>query len=372
LAKKVFFTDMSATWKRSALKKAEELFELLEPETLFKPKELVALKLHFGEAGNTAHVRPQYVRKIVERLLNIKAKPFLTDTNTLYVGSRIEAVSHLITAVQNGFGGDVAGAPIVIADGLRGNNHERVRVDGRHVKEAYIAGDIHNADGVVAVNHFKGHELSGFGGAIKNLGMGCAAREGKLRQHSNVAPKVKRSKCVACGDCSIRCHGEAIDIVEDNGGAFAHINPERCVGCAECILVCPEGAIQIQWNETVPIFMEKMVEYTLAVTRPKEGKLACITFITDVSPLCDCVPFSDAPIVPNIGMLASTDPVAIDQCAVDLVNMAPGNPPNPEQQALGPGQDKFRALFPNIDWEHQLRYAEQIGLGEREYELVTL
>jgi hypothetical protein len=372
VAEKVYFTDMSASWKRSALKKVEEIFELLDPERLFKPKELIAVKLHFGEAGNTAHIRPQYVRRIVDRLHQLNTRPFLTDTNTLYVGSRIDAASHLDTAGDNGFTREVTAAPLIIADGLRGNNHEKVPVNGEHIKEAYIAGDIHNADGLIALNHFKGHELSGFGGAIKNLGMGCAAREGKLNQHSNVAPKVKRKKCIACGDCSIRCHGQAIEIMEDDQGAYAHIHPEQCVGCAECILVCPEGAIQIQWNESVPIFMEKMVEYTMAVVAPKKEKIACVTFITDVSPLCDCVPFSDAPIVPNIGMLASIDPVALDQCSVDMVNMAPGSHSAPGKDAPGPGEDKFKALFPQIDWEHQLKYAEEIGLGRRDYELVTI
>ncbi len=363
---------MSASWKRSLLKKIEELFELVTPDKLFKPKDLVAVKLHFGESGNTAHIRPQYVRRIVDRLHSIQTKPFLTDTNTLYVGSRTETVSHLITASENGFTKEVTAAPLVIADGLRGNNVERVPVNGSRIREAFIAGDIHNADGLVTMTHFKGHELSGFGGAIKNIGMGCAAREGKLNQHSNVSPKVNKKKCIACGDCTLRCHGEAIEIVDKEGASHAQIDPERCVGCAECILVCPEGAIQIQWNESIPIFMEKMVEYTMAVVESKKDKMAHLSFVTDVSPLCDCVPFSDAAITPNIGILASTDPVAIDQAALDMINKAPGLAFKEGQPPLGPGEDKFAHLFPNIDWPHQLEYAEKIGLGTREYELVSI
>lgn len=368
----VYMADMTADWKKSVPAKVSDLLEALKPVEVFHPHDLVAVKLHFGEAGNLAYIRPQYVRRVVDRLKALGTKPFLTDTNTLYVGSRTEAWSHLATAFDNGFTREVTGAPVIIADGLRGSNVITIPRQGKHVRHAHVAADIHHADGLMVLTHFKGHELSGFGGALKNLGMGCAAREGKLEQHSNISPKVRGKKCIGCGECVAWCRGKAISLSDRTGAMKAEINPENCVGCAECILACPQGAIQVQWNESIPVFMEKMVEYAAAVLERKAGKCLFISFLTDVSPLCDCTPFSDRPIVPNIGILASTDPVAIDQAAVDLVNQAPGNTRSSLKGAFEPGEDKFRSLFPDIDWAHQLQYAEQLGLGQRDYEMIVL
>jgi len=363
---------LSAGWKKNLLAKLSDLFELLQPAQRFNPGDLVAVKIHFGEAGSTAHIRPQYVRRIVERLKDLGTRPFLTDTNTLYVGSRAEAWSHLATAFDNGFTREVTGAPVIIADGLRGNSRVEVPVNAKHVEAAHIASDIHNADGLVVLTHFKGHELSSFGGALKNVGMGCASREGKLEQHSNISPKISSKRCIGCGECVVWCRGGAIEVQGEGKERKARINPENCVGCAECILTCRQGAVQIQWNQSIPTFMEKLVEYSKAVLDHKSGKIAFVSFVTDVSPLCDCTPFSDRAIVPSLGILASLDPVAIDQAAVDLVNGAPGNPVSCLQTALAPGEDKFRALYPQIDWPHQLDYAEKLGLGKRQYTLIDL
>lgn len=368
----VYMSDMSADWKKSVADKVVDLFERVEPAEAFGRKDLVAVKLHFGEMGNTGYIRPQFVRKVVDRLNELRTKPFLTDTNTLYVGSRTEACSHLGTAFDNGFTREITGAPVIIADGLRGNNRVDVEVDGRHVNTAHIASDIHYADGLVVLTHFKGHELSGFGGALKNVGMGCASREGKLEQHSNISPKVVAKKCIGCGECTVWCRGGAISLKGEGKERKSVIDPETCVGCAECILSCPQGAIQIQWNQSVPIFMEKMVEYACAVLKAKIDKSLFMTFVTDVSPLCDCTPFSDRAIVPDVGILASTDPVAIDQAAVDLVNGAPGNPVSSLDKAMAPGEDKFSALYPKVEWARQLDHAVELGLGAREYELVRL
>jgi uncharacterized protein len=370
LSSKVYITDLTADWKKSVARKTSDLFELLAPDTLFSPKDLIAVKLHFGEEGNTAHIRPQFVKRIVTRLAELGAKPFLTDTNTLYVGSRTEACSHIITAFDNGFTREITTAPVIIADGLRGNNSVLVNIRGRHVREAHVAADIQYADGLVVLSHFKGHELTGFGGALKNVGMGCASREGKLEQHSNISPKVTTRKCIGCGECVDWCRGGAIELLDEGGALKARIDPERCVGCAECILACGQGAIRVRFNESIPVFMEKMTEYAMAVISGKKNKIAYMTFVTDVSPLCDCTPFSDRAIVPDMGILASLDPVAIDQAAADLVNSAPGNPVSCLTSALAPGEDKLRALQPNVDWTHQLRYAEELGLGSRQYELV--
>jgi uncharacterized protein len=372
LPSKVYISDLSAGWKKNVFGKVSDLFDRLGPGDVFQRKDLVAVKIHFGESGNTAYIRPQYVRRIIDRLKELQTKPFLTDTNTLYVGSRTEAWTHLLTAFDNGFTKEVTGAPVIIADGLRGSNHVEVPLNGGHVKRAHIAADIHNADGLVVLTHFKGHELSAFGGALKNVGMGCAAREGKLEQHSNISPKVNRKKCIGCAECTVWCKGQAIEVKGEGKEKKAQINPENCVGCAECILTCPQGAIQVQWNESIPTFMEKMMEYAAAVLRHKEGKALFVTFVTDVSPLCDCNPFSDNPIVPDLGILASVDPVALDQACVDLVNASSGNPNSSLDKAMAPGEDKFRALYPSIDWEHQLNYAEKLGLGSRDYALEKL
>ncbi len=370
MSSKVFFADLSAGWNKNILTKTATLFEKLQPGKVFSKKDLIALKLHFGERGNTAFIRPQFVRRVVDILLAGKARPFLTDTNTLYVGSRTEAYSHLNTALDHGFSRDVTGAPMVIADGLRGNNQVTVDIDGAHVKRAHIAADIYNADGLVALTHFKGHELSGFGGTLKNVGMGCAAREGKLEQHSNISPKVSAKKCVGCGECVVWCRGHAIQVSGEGKERKARINPENCIGCAECILACPQGAVQVQWNESIPVFLEKMMEYAAAVLSNKKDKALFMAFLTDISPLCDCNPFADRPIVPSVGILASADPVAIDQASVDLVNNAPGNAESAlADKALKPGEDKFKALYPHIDWESQLTYAEKLGIGTREYTL---
>ncbi len=372
LSSKVYVTDLSADARKSLPQKVSELIEFLEPGNIFKPKDLVAVKIHFGEVGNTSYIRPQYVRRIVDRLKELEAKPFLTDTNTLYVGTRTEAYSHLVTAFDHGFTREVTGAPVIIADGLRGNNQVLVPLHGHHVEKAHIAADIHNADALVVLSHFKGHELCGFGGALKNIGMGCASREGKLAEHSNISPKVSKKICIGCGECQSWCRGGAISLEGENELRKAFINPEHCVGCAECILACPRGAIRVRWNESIPTFMEKMMEYAAATLSTKKKKMLCVSFVTDVSPLCDCNPFSDRPIVPGIGVLASLDPVAIDQAAADLVNAAPGIASSSLGTALSPGDDKFRALFPQIDWTHQLAYAEKLGLGSREYTLVRL
>jgi uncharacterized Fe-S center protein len=198
--------------------------------------------------------------------------------------------------------------------------------------------------------------------------MGCASREGKLSQHSNIAPKVAKKKCIACEECLSHCSQNAIALQEEK----AFIAPEKCVGCGECILICPQGAIQIQWNESIPVFQQKMVEYTMGVLKGKEGRAIFLNFLTDITPACDCYGHSDRPIVRDIGILASTDPVAIDQASVDLVNNEPGHKDSALIKNYKSGEDKFRGVYPQIDWEVQLQYAEEVGLGTRRYELVIL
>jgi uncharacterized Fe-S center protein len=215
------------------------------------------------------------------------------------------------------------------------------------------------------VAHFKGHELAGFGGTFKNVGMGCASRKGKMAQHADVAPRVEIEDCVGCGECVEHCPVKAIALLEDR----ANINDDKCIGCGECVIVCPNGAVKIQLNESIPIFLEKMVEYTLGVLKGKKGRALFVNFITDVAPSCDCAPFNDAPIVRDIGVVASSDPVAIDQASADLVNQEKALPGSCLKENKNPGEDKFKGLYPKVDWEIQLDYAETLKLGTRNYVL---
>jgi uncharacterized Fe-S center protein len=314
---------------------------------------------------------------VVDRVKQYRGKPFLTDTNTLYVGTRSEAVSHLTTAFENGFSESVVNAPILIADGLRGNSAVKVQIDKPIFKTVSIAREIYVADGLIAVTHFKGHELTGFGGALKNVGMGCASRQGKLNQHSNISPQVNGRICTGCETCLSWCAQEAISMRPPSSGvetkhSIAFIDPNKCVGCGECILGCPSGAIQIQWNESIPVFQKKMVEHVYGAIQKKKEKTVYLNFLTQISPACDCYGYSDAPIVNDIGILSSEDPVAIDQASVDLVNGQEGNRFSKLPGAWKPGEDKFRAIYPQVDWNIQLAYGEEIGLGTRKYELIRI
>ncbi|PIE61750.1 MAG: 4Fe-4S ferredoxin [Desulfobacterales bacterium] len=365
----VFFMDMTATSRENLPQKLERLVNTAGLGKILCNKDLTAVKVHFGEQGNTAFIRPLYIRKVIRAIRKAGGAPFLTDANTLYVGTRSDAVSHIKTAVDNGFSySSMDGAPLIIADGLFGKSETAVQVNLKHNTDVYIGSEIINANALVSVAHFKGHELSGFGGTLKNLGMGCASRRGKLDQHSNVSPKIKRKTCIGCGLCAAHCPGTAIYLKDKK----AYIKKEDCIGCAECIVRCPTSSININWNQDVPVFLEKMMEYTLGVLKDKVGKALFINFITNVSPKCDCLPYAERPICNDIGVVVSTDPVAIDQAAADLVNAQPATMGANLTCNTRAGEDKFKGLYPGVDWEHQLTYAQEIGLGEREYQLVKL
>jgi uncharacterized Fe-S center protein len=364
----VYFIDLRASAKENLVDKLARLLDTAGLSETVKERELVAVKLHFGEKGNTAFIRPVFIRKIVESIKSIGGYPFLTDANTLYAGTRSDSPHHFTTAIQNGFAYSVVNAPIIIADGLRGKSETAVTVNQKNFKKVYIGSDIVEADALISVAHFKGHELSGFGGAIKNLGMGCASRKGKLAQHSTVAPKVVIEKCVGCGDCVPHCSQKALSLKNEK----AVLNPKKCIGCGECILICPNSAIEIQWNQAIPTFLENMVEYTIGVLKNKTDKVLSVNFITQVSPACDCYGHNDAPIVRDIGIVASKDPVAIDQASVDLVNQEESLPESCLEVNTEKGGDKFRGIYPNVDWTIQLDYAEKLGLGSRNYKLTKI
>jgi uncharacterized Fe-S center protein len=365
---KVFFADLRASAKENLLAKLARLSDTLGLKDIVSPRGLVAIKLHFGEKGNAAFIRPIFIRQLVDRVRAFGGLPFLADTNTLYAGTRGDSVSHITTATENGFAYSVVNAPIIVADGLRGSSYKSVKINQEIIRTAYIGNEIAEADALVSVAHFKGHELSGFGGTIKNLGMGCAARRGKMVQHSDLSPKVTRKKCVGCGDCVEHCAQSAISLQDKK----ARIDAEKCIGCGECILICSNKAIDVQWNADPALFQKKMVEYALAVLRDKKGRAAFLNFLTHISPACDCYGHNDAPIVQDIGIMASMDPVAVEQASVDMVNCQKGLDGSCLLANREAGEDKFGALYPKVDWTIQLHHGEKIGLGQREYELVTI
>ena len=372
MASTVYFMDLRASLKETNFQKFGKLLKALDVKSIIQRKKkrpLIAVKLHFGEKGNTSYIRPNFVRLVVDHLWDGGANPFLTDSKTLYIGTRLEAVSHLTTAIENGFAYAVTRAPVVIADGLTGRSEVEVAINQEQFSTVFLAQAMVEAEGLVAMSHFKCHEMSGFGGALKNLAMGGASRKGKMAQHSNISPVVSKKQCTGCGECVAHCAVEAIHLNPETEKAV--IDPKICVGCAECVAVCPYGSIQIQWNETIPVFLKKMMEYAYGVMLGKQERSLFINFITQVSPACDCYGFNDFPIVGDIGILAGTDPVAIDQASADLVNQAPGLPGS-QLKDLSPGSDKFKDIYPQIDWPIQMEYAEHLGLGTREYELVNI
>jgi uncharacterized Fe-S center protein len=364
----VYFVDMRADIESGVIDRLRKALGRAGVLKIAGEGDLVAVKMHFGERGSTAYIRTPYVGAVIEELTTSGCRPFLTDTNTLYVGSRSDSVSHLGTAMKNGFAYASVGAPVIIADGLKGGNHEVVPIKGKHFTEVKIASEIARADAMVVLSHFKGHEFTGFGGAIKNLGMGCGSRAGKLAMHSDVRPRVSIDRCVGCAKCVGWCPVRAISLKRKK----ADIDPGICIGCAECIVVCPESAIRIQWGSSTSRLQEKMAEYAAGAAKTKGRKIAFVNFITDVSPQCDCYPFSDAPIVPNVGILLSMDPVAIDQASVDLINKQPGV----KGSALKPGRkktdDKFGSLYPDVDWTIQIEHARSLGLGSKTYKLIKV
>lgn len=361
----VYYASMRSSLRLNLLGKIDRLLAKMGlPETLQK-HHLVAVKTHFGEAGNTAFVRPVYIRQVVQNVLKTGAKAFVTDSSTLYRGSRGDAISHLLTAHHNGFTYSTVGAPLVIADGLRSQAAIEVPIDGEHYRTVPVADAIAMSDAMVVVSHFKLHEATGFGGAIKNLGMGCSPRAGKLSMHSSVSPVVLKDKCTGDAICVRACTFDAITLVDN----IAVIDEEKCTGCAECMGVCPHQAIVNKWDAGGDILQERMAEHAYAAVKGKQERCFYINFILRVSPACDCYGMNDSPIVPDLGIYASTDPVALDTACVDALKQAHGLPDSALKKAMKPGSDKIADVYPEVRYTIQLSHAEKIGLGSRIYQV---
>ncbi|HEY5277846.1 MAG TPA: DUF362 domain-containing protein [Coriobacteriia bacterium] len=367
MAVKVFFAPVRSVKKRSMIARVGALLERAGLGDAIQKDDLVAVKLHFGETGNTGFVHPVFIREVVARIKEHGGKPFLTDANTLYSGNRANGVDHLECAIHNGFSFATVEAPIVIADGIDGREAVDVRIDAKHFETVRIGAAAVHADAMVAVTHVKGHEATGFGGALKNVGMGLGCRSAKQRMHADFKPDVVAEKCTACRRCERRCPVGAIVVGPDR---VAVVDFETCYGCGECVAACSYGAIGVQWKTKPEDLQEKIVEHVMGAVAGKEGKVVYLSFVNAVSPDCDCWSFSDAPIVGDIGVLASTDIVAIDQAAYDLVTAATGLPGS-RGEGMAAGVDKFTNVT-GIDGSAAIRYAEECGLGSREYELVTV
>ncbi|SDE56248.1 DUF362 domain-containing protein [Sporomusa acidovorans] len=368
MASKVYFVNLRArSDKSNKVSKIRKLFDCAGLNELLHQDDLTGVKLHFGERGSDGFINPVFVRQVVDKIKENGAKPFLTDTNTLYSGSRHNAVDHLLTALEHGFDYTVTGAPLIIADGLRSENIAEVLIEKKHFHKVKLAKDIVSADSLIVLSHFKGHEMAGFGGAIKNLAMGGAPAVGKKEQHATKII-VDQDKCIGCGKCCTVCPEKAITLNNQKAG----IALDKCIGCGECLTVCPVKATGMDWQTDLTDLIERMTEYGYGVTKAHENRIGYINFLLNITPDCDCVPWSDAPIVPDIGFLASTDPVAIDQASYDLVNKQTGLAASFLTGNCEAGADKFQGLRSHIDGTIQLRYGEEIGMGSREYELITL
>ena len=367
---KVFFTDFRApSWRETLPQKLARLMMTAGFGDIEMEGKYVAIKMHFGEPGNLAYLRPNLAKVVVDLVKSHGGMPFLTDCNTLYIGGRKNALEHLESAYVNGFSPFSTGCHILIADGLRGSDEALVPVEGgQYVHEAKIGRAIMDADIFVSLTHFKGHEQTGMGGALKNIGMGCGSRAGKMEMHSAGTPYVQQEQCIGCGACAKICaHGAPI--LQDGK---ASIDTDACVGCGRCLGVCPRDAILSADDEALDILNRKIAEYAKAVVTGRP----CfhVSLVMDLSPNCDCHLENDAPIAPDVGMFASFDPVALDQACADAVNAQPALPGSIlfDKGYDHTCPDHLRATHPDTDWRVCLEHAESLGLGSRSYELITI
>lgn len=368
---KVWFTDLRTNPTQNLLKKLEKLILKAGIDNIEFKKKLVAIKIHFGEPGNLAYLRPNFAARIVSLLKSREAIPFLTDCNTLYYGRRSNAPSHLDAAYENGYNPLTTGCQVIIGDGIKGTDYREISLNMEYTGSARIGTAIAEADIIISMNHFKGHEMTGFGGALKNIGMGSASVGGKLFLHSGASPAIYEENCTGCRVCEKYCAHDAIHVGKDK---IAHITYEKCIGCGQCVAVCQYDSAQVVWQNASETVCKRIAEYTYAVLLDKPS--FHISFIIDVSPNCDCWDYNDYPVVPGIGIAASFDPVALDKACADLVNASPALPGSVicENHRHGDlsGMDKFKAVYPNTFWKAGLEHAEKIGLGHQSYDLITI
>ena len=318
-------------------------------------KDMVGIKLHVGEKGNSTHIRPEWVKPVIEGIRSKNALPFITDTCVLYKSQRDNAVKHLILAAEHGF--DMAGlnVPMIIADGLNGSDEKCVPIKGTHQREVSVASTAVDANSLIFLSHITGHVAVGFGGTIKNMGMGFASKKGKLRQHAAMKPEIDERTCTGCGMCIKWCPADAIAMKGD----VACIDSDQCIGCGECMAVCRFNAVTHDWNKDSRLLQEIMAEHALGVVTGKEGRVGYFNFLVNVTKDCDCWDVEQKALFPDIGVIAGTDPVALDTAALDLIEKRTGK----SLREWG---------YPDIDLRIQIRHAEAVGMGTTNYELTEI
>lgn len=364
---KVYFTNMKVNGKENLLDKLKRLIKTAGIGEIDFEKKYAAIKIHFGEPGNMAFLRPNYAKVVADVVRELGGKPFLTDCNTLYVGGRKNALDHIDSAYGNGFTPFTTGCHVLIGDGLKGTDETLVPVTvGEYVKEAKIGHAIMDADIFISLSHFKGHELTGFGGTLKNIGMGCGSRAGKMEMHSSGKPNVHTDTCVGCSLCAKNCAHNAITITEKK----AFIDHDICTGCGRCIGICPMDAVMPGSSESNDILNKKIAEYSWAVLNGRPN--FHISLVIDVSPFCDCHDKNDVPIVPDVGMFASFDPVALDVACADAVNDQPVMKGSLLEESGCKHHDHFTNVSPETDWKTAIDHAVKLGLGNKEYELIPI
>ena len=371
MASEVWFSSFrTRNEEGNKINRLKKIMEAMNLSKILTEGDLTAIKVHFGERGNDSYLNPLFARQVVDKIKNAGAKPFVTDTNTLYLGSRKNAVDHIETALEHGYSYATVQAPIIIADGLLSNNFVEIPIDGKYFKKIKIARDIAEADSMVVLSHFKGHEMSGFGGAIKNLAMGCAPSDGKKDQHAYIHPVIDSSRCTGCERCASHCPEHAITVKNKK----AMLSSAECIGCGQCQTVCPVPCIVMGEDDSdLKEFVSRMTEYAHGAAEQKKGRVAYINFVMDITPECDCCGWSDSFLVPDVGIMASFDPVALDKVCADKVNAQHGNPDSLLDKAfLAPGKDKFKGAFKDIPWEIQIEYGEALGMGTRDYKIVEV
>ena len=371
---KVYYTDFRAKLGEGLPLKLQRLIRTAGIDQIDMEGKFVAIKMHFGELGNLGFLRPNYARAVADVVKSLGGKPFLTDCNTLYPGSRKNALEHLYCAWENGFTPMTVGCPILIGDGLKGTDDVEVPVEGgEYVKAAKIGRAVMDADIFISLSHFKGHEMTGFGGAIKNIGMGCGSRAGKKEQHSNGKPVINADACRGCKRCLHECANNGLHF--DEATRKMQVVTENCVGCGRCVGACNFDAIAFANDAATKELNCRMAEYTKAVIDGRPG--FHISLVMDISPNCDCHPENDAPILPDIGMFCSFDPLALDQACVDAClrqQPLPGSQlyDNMHKEGFCDHHDHFENSTPESEYRTCLAHAEKIGVGSREYELIEM
>lgn len=335
----------------------EKLKNLIQAEDLLgfiASEDITAVKTHFGESPKLGYPRPLYVKMLGETIKSKEGMPFLTETSTLYKGNRDNAIKHIAHAHSQGFDLAATGMPIIMADGLFGDEEYEVPIAGKAYRTVHIARLFAKCNSLVMVSHFTGHLAAGFGATLKNLGMGCASRKGKMAQHSTAKPKIVKKNCTGCGICAKWCPEDAITLVDER----AVINGRKCIGCGECLAMCRFYAVKYNWGATYEDLQKKVVEHAMGVCSLFQGKSLFINIVTRISKDCDCMGHTYEKIAPDVGILVSRDPVAVDVAALDLVEKRAGK--------------TLSQLAHDIPYRLQLEYSKELNFGNPDYELITV